>query len=97
MKYALALSALLLATPAMAGNSLREAAKLAVQADTCGVKIPSEVIQQLLVRGSVEENITVNDAGKIAIGMQIAYTDMINVIGSTADFCAVGKQARVGQ
>jgi hypothetical protein len=94
MKYALALSALLLASPAMAGNSLREAAKLAVQVDTCGAKIPNEIIQQLLVRGSMEENITINDAGKIAIGMQLAYTDIIARMNMSADFCVAAKQVR---
>ena len=97
MKYALAFSALLLATPAIAGDSLKTAAMIAVQVDTCCATVEQGVVRDLIVRGSMEENITISDAFNVAMGMQRAYTDVIATVGSREAFCAGGKQARARQ
>lgn len=93
MKTALALSALLLATPAMAGESLKTAAILAIQVDICGAKVDPGVVREIIVQGSVEENITIADAFNVTRGMQRAYQDIIHTLGTSKDYCAEFKRA----
>jgi hypothetical protein len=97
MKYALALSALLIASPAMAEGSLRTAALTAVGIEVCGAQVPKGLLTALVERGSQETGIPAETAAYIALGMKLAYTDIIARTGTAAEFCSSTKTARVGQ
>lgn len=97
MKHALALSALLIASPAMAGDSFREAALTAAGVDVCGQNVAPGVIRDLVTRGSEEERITIEAAAFITLGMKLAYLDIIARTDTAREFCAATKTARVGQ
>ncbi|TCL70617.1 hypothetical protein [Rhizobium sp. BK251] len=97
MKFAsIAIASLILATPAAAGDSLKMAALFALQVDTCGEKADSDFLREIIVHGSVEENVTLNDAFNIVRGMQRAYTDIAVSLG-TSEYCASTKQLRTRQ
>jgi len=97
MKYALALSSLLIASPAMAEGSLRTAALTAVGIEVCGAQVQKGVLTELVTRGAEETDIPAEAAAYIALGMKLAYTDIIARTGTAAEFCAGSKTARIGQ
>lgn len=96
-RAALALSALLLATPAMADSSLRTAAITAAGVEVCGAEVAPGVLRALVTRGSEEGGVSLEQAAFITLGMKLAYLDIIARTNTAAEFCSASKQARAAQ
>lgn len=93
MKHALALSALLLATPAMAiDDYLKEAALVSVETFTCNKYKTNDKFNAAVSEAAISMDAKFSEAMSMAIGAGAVYSDFLVSAGKLQEFCAGTRQ-----